>query len=95
MSALKEILRRAGYLGRRSKFDKDLEDEIQFHIEARAEELEKDGAPPAEALQRARREFGPRARMTEDTRAAWRFQWIEDFWKDLSHAARVFAKSPA
>jgi macrolide transport system ATP-binding/permease protein len=94
MSLLNEIMRRAGYLGRRSQFDKELDDEIQFHIETRTEELQREGVPPAEALQRARREFGPRARMHEDTRAAWQFQWIEDLWRDLCYGARSFAKSP-
>jgi len=94
VSLLKEIVRRAGYLGRRSQFDRELDDEVQFHIETRAEELQREGVPPAEALQRARREFGPRARMSEDTRSAWQFQWIEDFWRDLSYAERAFRKSP-
>ena len=94
MSLLNEIMRRVGYLGHRSQFDQELENEIQFHIETRAEELQREGVPPAEALQRARREFGPRARMSEDTRGAWQFQWLEDFWRDLSYAARAFAKSP-
>jgi predicted permease len=94
MLAMREILRRVGYLGRRSQFDRELDDEIQFHIQTRADELEKEGAPRAEALERARREFGPRARMSEATRAAWQFQWIEDLWRDLSYAARAFAKSP-
>ncbi len=94
MSDWKEILRRVGYLVRRSQFDRELDDEVQFHIETRAEELQLEGVPPAEALQRARREFGPRARVSEDTRGAWQFQWIEDLWRDLGYGTRTFAKSP-
>ncbi len=94
MKRLTEILRRVGHFGRRSQFDQELDDEIQFHIATRAEELEREGVPPAEALERARREFGPRARMSEDTRAAWQFQWLEDLWQDLSYAVRSFAQNP-
>jgi macrolide transport system ATP-binding/permease protein len=94
MGFWKELSRRARYLGRRSQFDTELDAEIQFHMETRAEELQRDGVPQAEARARARREFGPRARMREDTRAAWQFQWLEDLWRDLSYAARAFAKSP-
>jgi hypothetical protein len=94
MPAWKEILRRASHLGRRSQFDRQMEDEIQFHIETRVEELQAEGIPAQEALARARREFGPRARSAEDSRAAWRFQWIEDLCRDLSYGARAFAKSP-
>jgi hypothetical protein len=94
MSAWNELLRRVQHLHRQSQFERELDDEIQFHIESRAEELQAEGVPVHEALQRARREFGPRARSAEDSRAAWRFQWLEDLWRDLGHAARIFAKSP-
>src|SRR5215472_13319218 len=94
MSAWNEILRRAAYLGRRSQFDRELEDEIQFHIESRAEELRQDGVPAREAIERARREFGPRARSAEDSRAPWRFQWIEDLWRDIMYGVRAFTKNP-
>src|SRR5215471_18722568 len=94
MSAWHEILRRAAYLGRRSQFDRELDEEIRFHIESRAEELQDDGVPAREALERARREFGSRARSSEDSRAPWRFQWIEDLWRDLIFGVRAFTKNP-
>ncbi len=94
MSWWKEILKRVRHLGRRSQFEQELDDEIRFHIEARAEDLRGEGVPQVEALERARREFGPRARVSEDSRNAWQFQWVEDFRRDLSYAARAFAKNP-
>jgi hypothetical protein len=94
MSWLKELMRRADYLGRRSQFDRELDEEIRFHIETRVDELQREGMPPMEALHKAQREFGSRARISEDTRGAWRFQGIEDLWRDLSPGARAFAKSP-
>jgi hypothetical protein len=89
-----DLWKRMNYQGRRSQFDRELEDEIQFHIETRAGELESEGVPANEALDRARREFGPRARSAEDSRAAWQFSWLEDLWRDLVYGARAFAKSP-
>src|SRR5579863_890146 len=94
MSLWNEILRRARHLGRRSQFDQELNDEIQFHIDARAEELTHQGVPSRAAREQAQREFGPRARMAEDTRGAWQFKWLDDLWKDLRYAARVCGKSP-
>ena len=94
MNLLDELMRRVGYLGRRRQFDQELDDEVRFHLETHAEELQREGLPAQEAMDRARREFGPRARMQEDTRAAWQFQWLEDFWRDLVYGARAFAKSP-
>ena len=70
---MKQFFRRVWYLGRRSRFDQELDEEIQFHIETRTEELQTEGVSRDAALNQARREFGPRARMLEDTRAAWQF----------------------
>jgi len=94
MAGWKEFIRRILHFGYRSQFDRDLEEEVHFHIEMRREELQHEGMSPADALARARREFGSRAQMGEDTRAAWRFQWLEDFWRDLVYAARSFRASP-
>jgi predicted permease len=94
MATWTEILQRARYMGRRSQFDRELDDEIQFHIETRAEELEADGMPSTSAHEQARREFGSRARVSEDTRGAWQLPWLEDFWRDVCYAARGAARSP-
>ena len=89
-----EWINRLRYLGRRSQFEDDLTEEIRFHLETRASELEQSGIPRAEALAQARREFGPIARMGEDSRAAWQFRWLEDLAADLRYALRAFCRSP-
>jgi len=58
MSYWKEFGRRLGSLGRRSRLHSELSDEMQFHIESLAEELEQAGAPRRQAMEQARREFG-------------------------------------
>jgi len=77
------ITRRLGYLTRRSRFEQELNDEIQFHIGTLADELQRSGLSRAEALDRAKREFGSR----EETRSAWQVRWLEDFFADLRYAA--------
>jgi hypothetical protein len=62
------------YLFQRKRFNAELEDEIQFHLEMAA-------AEQGEA--RARREFGSTVRMREDTRSAWQIRWLEDLVSDL------------
>ncbi|MGA2593639.1 MAG: ABC transporter permease [Bryobacteraceae bacterium] len=94
MSIRHEWMRRLRYLGRRSQLDQDLEAEIQFHIDTRAAELEASGLPRNDARAQARREFGPVARMREDTHAAWQFRWLEDLAADLRYAFRAFRRSP-
>jgi predicted permease len=95
MKAWHEFLRRIARIGRRARFDNDLDAEIQFHIEARADELIESGAPRAEALAQARREFGSRLRARESSDEAWRFQWFEDLHADIRYAIRTFRRSPA
>ena len=94
MNRLKELTRRLAYLGRRESFDHELDDEVQFHIESRADELEQGGVSRSEALSRARREFGSAVRMREETRAAWQVKWMEDLLSDLRYALRALRRNP-
>ena len=81
--------------GRASGFDAALDDEIRFHLETRAAELETSGLSRSAALLQARREFGSTALAGEESRAAWEFRWLRDLACDLRHALRVFRRSPA
>ncbi len=92
---LGEIFRRIRYLGRRSKFEQEWGDEVRFHLEARIEELQHDGLTYEEARAQAAREFGPRARSNEDSRAAWQFRWMEELGADFRYAVRSFSSRPA
>jgi len=65
MALWSEIARRVAWLGRRSRFERELEEEMQFHIESRTEELEQEGVSRAEALSKAQREFGSSLRARE------------------------------
>ena len=55
MNRLKELVRRLLYLGRRKNLDSTLDDEAQFHLESRAEELQQAGFTRDNALAQARR----------------------------------------
>src|SRR5271166_4453472 len=94
MNRLKELLRRLLYFGRRKNLDLGLEQETEFHIESRADELEQGGLSRDKALVQARREFGPQARMREESRVAWQIKWLEDLISDLRYAFRALGRSP-
>src|ERR1700691_161561 len=94
MQFFKELWRRLRWLASRSRFESELADELQFHIESRAEELEQTGVPRADAIARARREFGSRLKAAEATPGAWQLQWVEDLASDLRYAARAFRRNP-
>jgi predicted permease len=95
MAMRSEWMNRLRYLVRRSRFEDDLDDEIRFHIESRAAELQVSGLSSRDALARARREFGPVARSAEDSRAAWQCRWFDDLTSDLRYALRSFLRRPA
>ncbi|MGA2271613.1 MAG: ADOP family duplicated permease [Bryobacteraceae bacterium] len=95
MAFWNEIGNRLAYLFRRSRFDRELEEEVRFHIQARADELEQAGLSGADALLRARREFGSTLRTREETRSAWQIRWLEDLGSDLRYAARALRRNLA
>jgi predicted permease len=94
MSFLREVWLRLCWLVSRSRFYSELADEMQFHIESRAAELEQGGVPAREALATARREFGCRLKASEDTSGVWQIGWLEDLFSDLRYAARAFRRNP-
>jgi predicted permease len=89
-----EFRKKFGYLRRRAEFDAGLSEEMQFHIEERADEWERTGLPRPEALRRARAEFGSSLRLAEDTRAQWQWRWLEDLLSDLRYAWRGLRREP-
>lgn len=94
MNGWRELKRRVWFFGNRRGFDTELEDEIRFHLETRAEELIQAGFPANDARALAQREFGRNTRVHEDSRAAWQFQWLEDLVADVSYAIRALRRSP-
>lgn len=94
MQFLRELWLRLRWLAGRSRFHSELADEMQFHIERRAEELEEGGVSHVEAIARASREFGSRLKVAEDTSGAWQFRWLEEIFSDLCYAGRAFRRNP-
>src|SRR5512140_52253 len=84
---------RLSALFRRSRLDRDLDDEMAFHLAMREQRLRHDGvAHPGAA---ARRVFGNVVTITEETRMAWTFRWLEHLAQDARYATRSLRKSPA
>jgi len=50
------------------RLEQDLDDELKFHIAARAEDLARRGLSPAEAARQARLEFGAAERYKDECR---------------------------
>src|SRR5437868_501722 len=81
-------------LVRRKQLDRDLEDELAFHLAMRADKNRNAGVDAEEARYAARRQFGNTRSVKEACREAWSFVWLETTWCDLRYAARTLAKNP-
>lgn len=79
---------------RRSGWEREMNDELQFHIESRAEELRRSGAADEEALRQARLEFGGVESYKERCREASGAAWADEFARNLQYAGRSIKKRP-
>ena len=79
--------------GRRSQ-ESDLNDELRFHIEMKADENVAAGMTPDEARYAALRSFGNAAVKREDARATWGWIWLEHFVQDLRYGLRALRQAP-
>src|SRR6185503_16808996 len=93
------MLRRLLFLFRRDQFDRDLQEELRFHEEMKAQALaDADGlsGPPSDAARAAaRRRIGNPLRLREQSRDAWTFATVETFAQDVRHALRLLRRDPS
>jgi predicted permease len=72
--------------------EREVDDEIRFHIDTRSQELERDGMTPAAAQEQARREFGDAAAARTELAAIDRHRVSRaergDWWSGLGQDAR-------
>jgi len=83
----------SGLFGRRKR-EKELEEEVQSHLEIAARERVERGDTAKEAERVARREFGNVGLVKETTRDIWGWRWVEDFVEDVRYGLRMLRKSP-
>jgi len=75
--------------------ENQLDEEIQSHIEMRAELNMRQGMSPQEARRDAIRRFGNVTWMKEETRRADIVEWVESAMQDLRYAMRILLRSRA
>jgi predicted permease len=83
----------------RGSVESNIEAELRTHIELRAEDLQRTGLTPAEALRRARIEFGPIETHKENIRSSLGLRLlglllIDELRADLRYAIRMLRRSP-
>ena len=79
---------------RRSDVERQMADELSFHIESRAADLmSRDGLSRDEAIRRARIEFGSIEKYKEEGRASLGLRLIDDLRSDLRFARRALIRN--
>src|SRR5262249_40572600 len=81
-------------LFRRKTMERELDDEIAFHLEQEAQKLQRAGLSREEAVRQARLAFGGAAPVAEACRQARGVSLVETTLQDLTYAARILHKSP-
>ncbi|MFN0100873.1 MAG: ADOP family duplicated permease [Bryobacteraceae bacterium] len=79
MSFLQELKRRIEYLRHRGRYDRELEEEMRFHIESKGGDV---------------RQFGNITQIREDSRDVWGWTTLESIASDVRYTLRGFRKAP-
>ncbi len=79
----------------RHSMERDLDDELDFHLDMEARKLEAEGFTPEEARRLARVRFGGVDRFAERSRESWGVSPLADLGGDVRWAVRQLTRSPA
>ena len=81
------------YASRRRR-NRDLDDELSFHLAMREADLERAGATADAARLGARRQFGNVTSLKEQTADMWRFPSFDSLMQDARYAVRSLIRTP-
>src|SRR5918998_6764015 len=87
------LYRRVRALVRSESIHDEIDEEMRFHIDMRAEENVRAGMSPDEARREAERRFGGLTRMKERGYEVRGGRWLETLWQDCRYGVRVLAKN--
>src|SRR5262245_154605 len=80
---------------RRSHTDREIDDEMRFHLESSAALLQARGMSRDAAWRQAVQQFGNVTLTKEESREQHRIRFVDDVWADTRYAGRVLRRSPA
>ncbi len=94
MSWLGELWRRLVFFFRRGEFHRDLEEEMQHHLQMKVQGHVEAGLSAEEARYAALREFGNTLLLREKSGGVWGFAWFEALLQDLRYGLRQLRRNP-
>lgn len=95
MALLRKASRRLHTLSQRSRFERDLEEEMKFHVDMQTDKHVEEGMAPEEARALARRELGSVDRFKDEVRDVRGVTWMDDLRRDVRFGLRSLRRSPA
>ncbi len=81
-------------LVRRRRLSRELDEEVESHIQEKAAELIESGMTEEEVRQKARREFGNATLCRESSREVWGWTPLERLGQDVRYGLRLMRRSP-
>src|SRR5262245_54737425 len=94
INQLIQLWRRLLVFLRRDRFDRELREEMKFHLEMKAEANRKAGMSPQDARYAAERKFGNLALLQERSREMWISNWVTTLAQDLRYGTRMLLRNP-
>ena len=94
MRRIDALILRFRSLFRGTRVERELDDELRFHVEEHTRELTARGMSPAEARTAALRAFGGVEQIKESVRDTWHVRLVRDLAQDLRYAARTLRHAP-
>ena len=91
---LSDLLLRVRSLFRRGAVERELDEELRFHIEQQVEKHVRAGLTHEEAVRRTRLEFGGLGRVKEDCRESRGITFLETMGQDIRYALRLSSRNP-
>lgn len=91
---LRDLKLRLRALVSRRAVERELNDELAFHLECETQKLMREGMGPTEARRRAMARFGPVPLAADQCRDERRIGIVETLVRDISFALRTFRRAP-
>ena len=94
MNRLRDLWNRARAIGRRHDLEREMDEELRFHLDMSVERYVSRGFSREEARRRAMISFGGLERHKEAARSQLWSRWLEDVGQDARYAMRTLRHSP-
>src|SRR3712207_8138155 len=78
----------------KTEMERELDEELRFHLEKEVEQNLARGMSPEEARLAALRSFGGVERVKEESRDVRGVRFVEEMWQDLRYGARMLLRQP-